>query len=96
MKKDRGTIKKIIMHIEYPDGTTREAEFGEEWLSGTGAILMNEACMTEDQKELYKDRGDWKKNPTFLRWESDERRGCPYPGPCTECCSCSASVCQGR
>ena len=90
MRQDRGSIVKIQLDIEYPDGTTRHAEYGKDWIEKSGAILFHESCMTPEQEELYKGGDDWKFNPTFLRWERTdiENQKARCLGRCHRCYAC--------
>ncbi len=94
MKDDRGEITEITMSISYPDGTKKTVSYDQEWISNTGAILIHESCMTEEQRKQFKGSEDWKVNPTFLQWNrSVQKSGCPGGvggGQCVECCACTS------
>lgn len=92
-RTDRGEIIEIGMLIRYPDGSSKKVVYDEKWILDTGAILIHENCMTEDQKKMYKGGEDWKNNPTFLKWERfglAEDKNCPGGGACKECCACTS------
>ena len=95
MRDDRGEITEIKMSISYPDGSKKTVIYNQEWISNTGAILMHESCMTEEQQTQFRGSEDWKVNPTFLQWHRSVRKndcGGVGGGQCKDCCACTSCV----
>ena len=92
-RTDRGEIVEMHLKIQYPDGSTKEVSYDEDWLFEAGAILFAESCMTPDQREQFHESDDWRKNPTFIKWERGHKRcgaACVGGGTCTNCCYCES------
>lgn len=94
-RSDRGEITEIKMNIRYPDGSSKEVTYDEKWVQETGAILVHENCMNEEQRQTFKGGDNWKNNATFLKWERFSSSKChpdtcPGGGSCRECCSCTS------
>lgn len=93
MRTDRGEITELKMTISYPDGREKTVTYDQQWINDTGALLIHESCMNEEQQKQFKGTDEWQTNPTFLQWHrSVNKFGCGGVGggQCTDCCACTS------
>lgn len=75
----RGKVTKVVFHVEYPDGSTKESSFSP--MDKLNAVLLSETFMTDEMKSLFtKSSTDWKKNPAMIIVDGKLLKpNCDYP-----------------
>ena len=75
----RAKITKVVFHVEYPDGVTKESTFSPT--EKLNAVLLSETFMTDEMKSLFTESNtDWKKNPAMIIVDGELlKANCKYP-----------------